>query len=367
MMVPIPCVVMRGGTSRGPLLLADDLPVDPRLRDETLMAIMGAGHELQVDGIGGGHPLTSKVGIVGPSRHPGADVDYLFAQVSVRRRLVDTEANCGNMLAAVGPFAIETGLVPADSPETRVLIHNVNTGKIIEAVVQTPGGVVTYEGETSIDGVPGTAAPVRLGFLDAAGAKTGRLLPTGRAVDVIGGVLVSCVDMAIPMVFIDAAQLGKRGDEMPAELDRDAGFLDRLEAIRREAGALMGLGDVSGKVIPKPALVAPPRSGGTIASRYFMPHACHRAYAATGAVCLATACVLPGTVPHSACAGAQPGSRVVTIEHPTGSIQVEIAAEPANGGVAIRRASLLRTARRLLDGRVYVPWEVLNRVPEPVS
>ncbi|HEV7371797.1 4-oxalomesaconate tautomerase [Arenibaculum sp.] len=367
MMVPIPCVLMRGGTSRGPLLLADDLPVDPRLRDETLMAIMGAGHELQVDGIGGGHPLTSKVGIVGPSRRADADVDYLFAQVSVRSRLVDTEANCGNMLAAVGPFAIETGLVPADSPETSVLIHNVNTGKLVEAVVQTPGGVVTYEGGTSIDGVPGTAAPVRLGFLDAAGSKTGSLLPTGNPIDLVAGVRVSCVDMAIPMVFIDAADLGKRGHETPAELDADTAFLARLEAVRREAGALMGLGDVSGKVIPKPALVAPPRLGGTVASRYFMPHACHRAYAATGAVCLATACVLPGTLPNGVCADAQPGSRVVTVEHPTGSIQVEIAAEPFGGGVTVRRASLLRTARRLLDGRVYVPWDVLHRVPEAVS
>src|SRR5229473_1694505 len=224
---------------------------------------MGSGHELEVDGIGGGNALTSKVAIVGPSTAPGADVDYLFVQVKVREQSVDTSPNCGNMLSGVGPFAIESGLVTAEVDVTIVRIHNINTGRIIEARVATPDGRVTYDGDVAIDGVPGTAAPIHLAFLDAAGSKTGKLLPTGEAVDCIGGIDVTCIDASTPLVLIRAADLGKSGAERPDELDADTRFLARLEAIRIEAGERMGFRDVARMVIPKPVLLAPPFRGGS--------------------------------------------------------------------------------------------------------
>ena len=347
---------MRGGTSRGPYFRGEDLPRDPAVRDRVLARLMGSGHELQVDGIGGGHPQTSKVAIVSRSQRPGADVDYLFAQAGVSEPVVDTSPNCGNMLAGVGPFAIEAGLVPATDPETRVRIFNVNTGKLIEAIVQTPGGAVTYEGTAAIDGVPGTAAPILLSFLDAAGSKTGRLLPTGRARDRILGVEATCIDMAMPMVLVRAADLGKTGHERPAELDADRAFMERLEAIRRAAGASMGLGDVAGKVVPKPVLLAAPEAGGTLAVRYLTPHACHRAVAATGAVGIATACVTAGTLAQEVAGLAVAGPTVtVTVEHPSGRVPVELELAPPGADVPVRRASLVRTARRLLAGTVFVP------------
>src|SRR5580693_6254071 len=295
-LVRIPCVLMRGGTSRGPYFLASDLPSDPDARDEVLLAVMGSGHWLEIDGIGGGNPLTSKVAIVAPSRQRGADVDYLFAQVIVDERVVDTSPNCGNMLAGVGPFAIEAGLVPASDGTTLVRIHNVNTGKLIEARIATPEGHVTYDGDAAIDGVPGTAAPVYLSFLDAAGSKTGALLPTGAPIDRCGDVEVSCVDAAMPVVIVRARDLGKTARETPAELHADRAFMARLEQLRVEAGARMGIADAADRVIPKPVLVAPPARGGTLAARYFMPHECHNALATTGAVALATACATPGTL-----------------------------------------------------------------------
>lgn len=346
----IPCVLMRGGTSRGPFFLASDLPRDARLRDAILIAALGSGHDLQVDGIGGGNALTSKVAIVGPSSHPQADVDYLFAQVHVAQRVVDTSPNCGNMLAAVGPFAIEQGLVPACNGTTRLRIHNVNTGKVIEAVVQTPGGRVTYEGEARIDGVPGTAAPIQLAFLNAAGSKTGRLLPTGQATDVIQGVTVSCIDAATPLVVVRAADLGKTGHESPAALDSDRSFMATLNAIRIEAGARMGLGDVTSLVVPKPVLIAPGTNGGTLAGRYFMPHACHKAFAVTGAVGLATACGTPGTLA-AALVGPEKLPRTITIEHPSGRLDMQME-QPAGASEPV--ASVLRTARRIFDGTLYV-------------
>ena len=323
---------------------------------------MGCGHELQVDGIGGGHPQTSKIAIVGPSARADADIDYLFAQAGVRDGRIDTGPNCGNMLAGVGPFAIEAGLVAATAPETRVRIHNVNTAKLIEAIVQTPGGRVAYEGDAAIDGVPGTAAPIRLSFLDAAGAKTGRLLPTGRVRNRIQGVEATCIDMAMPMVLLRAADLGKSGRESPAELDADADLLARLEAIRREAGQMMGLGDVARSVIPKPVLLAAPERGGTVAVRYFTPRACHRSLAATGAVGLATACVLRGSLAQELAGPVPPGpTATVVLEHPAGRIPIELELAPPDAAIPVLRASLIRTARRLFAGSVFVP------APPPVT
>jgi 2-methylaconitate cis-trans-isomerase PrpF len=349
-LIRIPCVLMRGGTSKGPYFIASDLPAQIEARDRVLVSAMGAGNLLEIDGIGGGHPLTSKVAIVSPSRVPGADVDYLFAQVRVEQRLVDTSPNCGNMIAGVGPFAIEAGMVSAQDGETRVRIFNVNTGKLIEAKVATPGRQVVYDGNASIDGVPGTAAPIHLAFLGAAGSKTGKLLPTGRPLDRVDGIEISCVDAAMPVVLIRASDLGKTGYEKPAEFSADREFMRRLEALRIEAGKLMGIPDAADRVIPKPVLIAPPANGGTISARYFMPHSCHAALAITGSVAVATAAVTPGTLAH-AIVGDHALPVMFGIEHPSGRLEVTLDHHPDYVEPA---AYVVRTARRLFEGHVLV-------------
>jgi 2-methylaconitate cis-trans-isomerase PrpF len=362
MQTKIPCVLMRGGTSRGPFFHASDLPADAPTRDAVLLAVMGSPHDYQVDGIGGANPLTSKVAMISKSRHSGADVDYLFAQVLVNEKLVDTKPNCGNMLVAVGPFAIEAGLVPARHPETTVRIFNVNTGALVESIVQTPGGHVTYDGDATIDGVPGTAAPVKLNFKSAIGSVTGKLLPTGRALDVIDGVDVSCVDVAMPMVLMRAEQLAKTGHESAAELDADRALFARMEAIRRKAGELMGMGDVSRLVVPKIGLLSKPRNGGTIASRYFVPYSCHKAHAVTGTVCVASACAIPGTVATQLITLSPAPQGIIKIEHPSGMIAIDLDVELDKAAPVMRRAALIRTARRLFDGHAHVPAAVWHGV-----
>lgn len=341
--IEIPCVIMRGGTSRGPFFLQSDLPSDAKLRDALLLSIMGAGNELGIDGIGGGSALTCKAAIVGPPSKPGADIDYLFAQVRVREGIVDTSPNCGNMLAAVAPFAIEAGMIPAAPVRTRVRIHNVNTGKLIDVTVATPGGRITYQGTTRIDGVPGTAAPIELSFPDAAGACTGRLLPTGRPIDRIEGIDVSCIDAATPVMLVRAADLGWTGHEPPDAFNADAAFRSRLEALRVEAGKRMGFINASSLVIPKPVLIAS-RADATLTTRYFMPQECHRALAVTGAVAIATACVTPGTIA-AEMAGALRLPAPIALAHPSGRLVVEVAEGPV--------AMVMRTARRIFEGRVF--------------
>lgn len=357
MMLTIPCTLMRGGTSKGPYFHAADLPADPAERDRVLLAAMGSPHARQIDGIGGGDTLTSKVVIVSPSTRPDIDVEYLFAQVSVETATVDTTPNCGNMLAGVGPFAIENGLVSATDPVTTLHILNVNTGKVVEAVIQTPGGKVSYDGLARIDGVPGSGAPIQLNFHDAAGAKTGRLLPTGRLVDVVDGVEVSCIDFSTPLVFVPAHAMGKTGHETKAELDADRNLKSRLESIRLQVALLAGLGDVRDKVLPKIALVAQPQGRGVIASRYFTPWKCHSAYAVTGALCLAAASIVPGTVVHRLARPRPDDPHFVTIEQPAGTldIRLDLAGEGADGVPVIRSAGLIRTARPLFRGSVHVP------------
>lgn len=351
----IPCVLMRGGTSRGPFLLASDLPADPARRDAVLMRIMGSPDPLQLDGLGGGKSITSKVAIVSKSSHPGADVDYLFAQVKVHEARVDTKPNCGNMLSGVGPFAIDAGLVPARDPKTVVRIFNVNTRTLVEAVVQTPGGRVQYEGDTRIDGVPEPAAPVYLTFLDAIGAMTGRLLPTGHLVQTIDGIEASCVDMAMPVVIMAAESFGKTGAETPEELESDRTLFARLAAIRVEAGRLMGLGDVTKAVVPKPVLVSRARHGGTLTSRYFTPLTCHRTHAVTGALAVATAAALPGCVASRYVATSFRADEPVALEHPAGRIEVALELTGPAECPQVRRASLVRTVRRIFEGQVLVP------------
>ncbi len=355
--IRIPCVLMRGGTSKGPYFVASDLPSDPASRDRVLLAVMGAGHELEVDGIGGGHPTNSKVAIVSPSQREDADVDYLFAQVRIQERMVDTSPNCGNMLAGVGPFAIETGMVAPRGDVTPVRIHNVNTQKLIEAQVRTPSGNVIYHGDAAIDGVPGTASPVHLAFLDAAGSKTGALLPTGRAIDVIDGIQVSCVDAAMPVVIAHAADFSVTGHETADELNRNQALLVRLERVRIAAGARMGIADAAERVIPKPVLVAPPVRGGALAVRYFMPHQCHHALAITGSVAIAMACQRTDTVT-AALMDLPALPAQLDLEHPSGSLRVRLERRPDQDQPV---AMVLRTARRLFEGSVFVARDVLPR------
>ncbi|HDN2512970.1 TPA: 4-oxalomesaconate tautomerase [Providencia rettgeri] len=350
-MKKIPCTLMRGGTSKGVFLLADYLPQDIEQRDQLILAIMGSGHALQIDGIGGGSPQTSKVAIISPSAHPDADIDYLFAQVSITERIVDTAPNCGNILCAVGSFAIEKGLVPATDGTTTVRIRNINTNTFVNSTVQTPNGQVEYDGDTAIASVPGHAAPVALTFLNACGTKTGKLLPTGHSIDTIEGVEVSCIDMAMPVVLIDAPQLNKTGYETAEQLEKDTEFMQKLEAIRIKAGEAMGLGDVSKKVIPKPILVSPAIHGGTINVRYFMPHKCHGALAVTGAIAIATSTILPDSIVkqyiHSV------DMQNISIEHLSGKFDVSLS-QKGNSPEGLQ-ASIIRTARKLFEGDVYVP------------
>jgi 4-oxalomesaconate tautomerase len=350
---------MRGGTSKGPFFVASDLPSDIALRDRVLLAVMGSPDARQIDGVGGADPLTSKVAIVSRSVRPGIDVDYLFAQVSVDRPLVDVTPNCGNMLAGVGPFAIERGLIPAHDPVTPVKIYMVNTGNIAVAHVPTPSGEVSYEGNASIAGVPGTAAAIRIDFLDTAGSVCGALLPTGHALDRLDGIDATLIDNGMPVVVLRAADFGKSGHETPAELDADKTFKARLEEIRLLAGERMGLGDVRSKVVPKITLVAPPRVGGDIATRTFIPHKCHAAIGVLGAVTVGTACVLPGSVAHTTAAQHSGSVNKLSVEHPTGEFSLEIEVEGTSGsGLKIIRSSLIRTARALFRGDVLVPATV---------
>ena len=321
----LPCVLMRAGTSRGPFFLRDWLPANERERDEALIGAIGASDPLQVDGVGGGSTLTSKVAIVSKSDEPGCDVDYLFAQVGVGQKSVDTRPNCGNMLSGVAPFAIEQGLVAAQDSETTVRVFNVNTRSRIDVTVLTPGRRVIYAGDTRIDGVAGTAAPIRLNFLDAWGAVTGSLFPTGKRIDRIDGLDVTCIDAAMPLVILRAADLGLSGREAPADLDADRALMARIESVRRAAGAAMGLGDVSDSVVPKPVIASAGDGPFSITSRYFTPRRCHASHAVTGAIGVATAYALPGTV----ASGGEPiaGARTVSVLHPQGRIDVEVVIE----------------------------------------
>src|SRR6266481_632734 len=257
--------------------------------------------------------------------------------------------------AGVGPFAIEAGLVRAGNTSTTVRIFNVNTQTLVEAVIQTPGGQVEYAGETRIDGVADAAAPIKLTFLDALGAVTGKLLPTGNTLDRIDGIEASCIDMAMPVMIMAAEAFGKTGRETPAELDADKAMLKKMEAIRLEAGRRMGMGDVSRLVVPKPVLVSRPALGGNIASRYFTPHACHSSHAVTGALAVGTAAVLPGTVASRYIEPKGFSGGVLSIEHPSGHIEVDLVTTRSGAAPVVERASFVRTARRIFDGHVYVP------------
>ncbi len=356
---PIPCVLMRAGTSRGPFFLREWLPADELRRDQALIGAIGASDLLQVDGVGGGSTLTSKVAIVSRSAQPDCDVDYLFAQVGVGQKSVDTRPNCGNMLSGVAPFAIEQGLVAAHDGQTTVRVFNVNTRSRINVTVLTPGARVTYEGQTSIDGVAGTGSPIRLEFLDAWGAVTGALFPTGRRIDTINGIAATCIDAAMPLVILRATDLGLRGRESPAELDADRDLLARIESLRLAAGLRMGLGDVSGSVVPKPVIVSAGDGPHSITSRYFTPRRCHTSHAVTGAIGVAAAFSLPGTV--ASAQALAPGSHRVAVLHPQGRIEVDVDVAGVGDEAHIERAALVRTARKILEGQLHIPDYVFSK------
>lgn len=357
MLRAIPATLMRGGTSKGLYFHAEDLPADRAARDRVLLAAMGSPDARQIDGVGGAHPLTSKVAVVSPSSRDDADVDYLFLQVVVDRAEVSDSQNCGNLLAGVGPWAIEHGLVAASPGVTPVRIHMVNTASIAVAQVSTPGGRVEYEGDARIDGVPGTAAAIPIDFLDVAGSSCGSLFPTGRVLDTVEGTEVTCLDNGMPVVILRAADFGKHGAESPGELEADTALRERLERIRLAAGPRMNLGDVARKTVPKMCLVSPARAGGVLSTRTFIPHRVHEAIGVLGAVSVATACVATGSI---AAQIARPGEvhgreRTLGIEHPTGFFSVIMQTEGEGADLVVHRAALLRTARKLMGGEVFVP------------
>ena len=340
---------MRGGTSKGGFFLKDDLPGDRAERDALLLRIMGSPDDRQIDGMGGADPLTSKVAVISKSARDGVDVDYLFLQVFVDQPVVTDGQNCGNILAAVGPFAIERGLVPAQTETTTVRIYMENTGQIAIVDVKTPDGMVIYDGDARIDGVPGHAAPIPIVFSDTAGSSCGALLPTGNATDVIDGVTVTLIDNGMPCVILDAVDFDLTGAESPAELNNNTDLKDRLESIRLQAGPMMNLGDVTDKSVPKMTLVSPAING-AISTRTFIPHVCHKAIGVLGAVSVGTACLL-NDGPAARLAKVAKGARVtLSIEHPTGEFTV-IATLDDDGKVT--NAGVLRTARKLMDGTVF--------------
>jgi len=341
---------MRGGTSKGGYFLKGDLPADPATRNAFLLAVMGSPDPVQIDGMGGADPLTSKVAVVSRSERPGIDVDYLFLQVFVDQAIVTDAQNCGNILAGVGPFAIERGLVAASGDETRVAIFMENTGQVAVATVQTPGGRVTYAGNAAIDGVPGTHAPIPTEFRDTAGSSCGALLPSGHAVDVVNGVPVTLIDNGMPCVVMKAEDVGITGYEDRDWLDANTELKARIEAIRLAVGETMNLGDVREKSVPKMMLVAPPRAGGAVCVRSFIPHRAHATIGVLGAVSVATACLIPGS-PAADVAKIPDGSRkTLSVEHPTGEMSCVLEVNEAGDVVS---AALLRTARKLMDGVVF--------------
>ena len=350
----IPYMQIRGGSSKGLYFLSEDLPTDPAQRNEVLLDAMGRG-ERQIDGLGGADPLTSKVAIVSRSSRPDADIDFLFLQVVVGQDKVDTTPNCGNILAGVGPFAIEAGLVPADEQTTRLTVHMVNSGILSELVLSSPGGKTEYEGDAQIDGVPGSAAPVLCSYKDLAGSICGELLPTGRVLDVVDDVEMTCVDNGMPVVVLRAKDFGISGYESPLELNANENLKARLESIRLQIGPDMNLDDVKNKTIPKMCLVSPAVNGGLVNTRTFIPHKCHAAVGALGAVSAATACILPGSVVEGMVE--RPGGEVKTIsvEHPIGEFSITLQVDESGEFPVIEKAGLLRTARLLSRGVVYVP------------
>ena len=354
----IPFHFMRGGSSRGPYLNRADLPQDRETLAKVLVAIVGSGHPLNIDGIGGSNAVTTKVAMLSKSDDDWADIDYFFAQVSVEDRTVDFKPTCGNILSGVGPAAIEMGLMASNDAQTTVNIRAINTGARVVATVQTPGGAVSYEGSAAIDGVPGTSAPVALQFMDTIGGATGAFLPTGNLVDTFDGIDVTCMDVAMPMVIARADSFGLTGYESADELNDNKDFFAAMEAVRIQAGTAMRIADVANSVTPKFGILAPARDGGTIATRYFMPWKTHPTMAVTGAQCLASCVLTPGTVADGMAERSAARPATITLEHAGGQIDVVVDYDLTGDGIDLRSAGLVRTARLLARGEVMVPASV---------
>ena len=346
----VPCTWMRGGTSKGAYFLARDLPSDEGERDALLLALMGSPDPRQIDGIGGADPLTSKVAVVSASDRPHADIDYLFLQVFVDRAIVTDRQNCGNILAGVAQFAVEKGLVRAADGRTEVAVYMVNSDQAAGVTIETPGGAVTYEGSAAIDGVPGTAAPVLQNFPEAAGSTCGALLPTGNAVDVIDEIEVTCIDNGMPVVVMRAPDLGITGYESREDLDANGALKERLESIRLQAGPLMNLGDARDKSVPKMTLVAPPRAGGAISTRTFIPHRCHASIGVLGAVSVATACMLPGSTARALAQLPNGTETLVSVEHPSGETGVMMDVAMADEALQVNRGRRLAHRAQAVRG-----------------
>ena len=361
MQTAIPCLFMRGGTSRGPFFKASDLPADIPTRDKVLLAVMGSPDQRQIDGLGGAHPLTSKVGIVSKGSKPGVDLDFLFAQLQPGNDTVDTTPNCGNMLAAVVPFALETGMVKSQGDTTTLRVLTLNTDMQCDITVLTPGGDVAYEGDARIDGAPGTSAPITINFLDTAGSVAPGLLPTGKILDVIDGTEVTCIDNGMPLIMLRASAVDRTGYESVEQMNADTELKARLERLRLAAGHAMQLGDVTKKNFPTMTLVSAPRTGGSISTRSFIPHVCHDAIGVLAAVTVATACVMDGSVTDGLAIVPKGALKKISVEHPTGEFSVELEVDPANPQ-NVTRAALLRTARLLMRGEVLVPQSVWRGV-----
>lgn len=365
MQTKIRCMLMRGGTSKAAYFLASDLPQNPALRDQVLLAVMGSPDARQIDGIGGGDSLTSKVAIVSQSSRADADVDYLFAQVNVEKAVVDYGQNCGNILSGVAPFAVERGLIAAQADSTTVRIFMQNTEQLAKVTIQTPNAEVNYVGDTYIDGVPQPSAEVILNFQNIEGSTCGSLLPTGNVKDIIYGVSVTCIDNGMPVVLINAADLGIIGTESPQQLDSNIKLKQQIEAIRLVAGQKMNLGDVSNKTVPKMSIVSPAIRGGAIHTRTFIPHKCHAAIGVFGATSVATACLIEGTVAFDVAQTSNDLKQRLNIEHPTGRFTVLL---ERNEQQQITGCGFIRTARALFDGFVMIPQQLWdNRQTQKVS
>ena len=351
----LPFLFMRGGTSRGPYFNRADLPADRDQLAQVLIAAVGSGHPLNIDGIGGGNAVTTKVAMLSASDDEWADIDYFFAQVSVETQLVDFKPTCGNILSGVGPAALEMGLMPAKEGITEVKIRSVNTGARVLARIQTPGAEVSYDGTTQIDGVPGCAAPVELNFMDVAGSSTGAFLPTGQPQDTVEGVQVTCIDVAMPMVIARAADFGLTGRESREELDANRAFFDRMETVRLAAGHKMGMGDCSQSVTPKFGPLAPLPEQGHILARYFMPWETHPTMAVTGSQAMASCALTPGTVADGMMALPNERPAKVTLHHPMGEMDVLVDFDIEDSQFIHKSAGLLRTARKLAEGTLFVP------------
>ncbi|MEO8465604.1 MAG: 4-oxalomesaconate tautomerase [Gammaproteobacteria bacterium] len=354
MQTPIRCFLMRGGSSKGLYFRKEDLPADEALRDRVIVAAMGSDAR-QIDGAGGAHPLTSKVAVVSKSTSPDADVDYLFVQVVVGEGRVDTTPNCGNILAGVAPFAIETGIIAARDRVTPVRVRMLNSDNLCELLIETPGKRVNYDGTARIDGVPGTAAPIVCNYLDVAGSATGSLLPTGNLRDLVDGIEVTCIDNGMPVVVMRARDLGISGYESPKELDANNEFKAKVESIRLQIGPRMNLGDVKTKVVPKMSVIAPARAGGHVCTRTLIPHDTHAAIGVLGAVSVATACILPGSVTAGIATVPDGPIKQMSVEHPTGEFSVTLEVGGTREQPRVLKAGLLRTARLIMRGEVLVP------------